>query len=35
MAVMADSLKDERSVNDVVSYINTLQPGPVRTARKD
>lgn len=35
MAAMADSLKEERSVNDVVSYINTLEPGPVRTARKD
>jgi cytochrome c oxidase subunit 2 len=35
MAAMADSLKDERSVNDVISYINTLAPEPVRTARKD
>ena len=24
MATMADSLKDERSINDVVAYINTL-----------
>ena len=35
MAAMADALKDERSINDVVAYINTLEPGPVRTARKD
>ena len=26
MATMADSLKDERSINDVVAYINTLDP---------
>jgi cytochrome c oxidase subunit 2 len=26
MAVMADSLKNERSINDVVAYINTLDP---------
>jgi cytochrome c oxidase subunit 2 len=26
MAVMAQSLKDERSINDVVAYINTLDP---------
>ena len=26
MATMADSLKDERSINDVVAYINTLEP---------
>jgi cytochrome c oxidase subunit 2 len=35
MATFADALKDERSINDVVAYINTLAPGPVRTARKD
>lgn len=35
MAAMADALKDERSINDVVAYINTLEPEPVRTARKD
>jgi cytochrome c oxidase subunit 2 len=39
MATMADSLKDERSINDVVAYINTLDPQPARTAlaggRKD
>ena len=35
MATMADSLKDERSINDVVAYINTLDPEPARTARKD
>jgi hypothetical protein len=36
---MADSLKDERSINDVIAYINTLDPEPARTAmaagRKD
>jgi cytochrome c oxidase subunit II len=26
MATMADSLKNERSINDVVAYINTLDP---------
>jgi cytochrome c oxidase subunit 2 len=35
MAVMADSLKDERSINDVVAYINTLDPEPARTAMAD
>ncbi len=35
MATMADALKDERSINDVVAYINTLNPEPSRTARKD
>lgn len=39
MSVMADSLKDERSINDVVAYINTLDPEGSRTAmtvgRKD
>jgi hypothetical protein len=39
MATMADALKDERSINDVVAYINTLAPEPPRTAmtggRKD
>jgi len=35
MAAMAESLKDERSINDVVAYVNTLDPEPVRTARKD
>ena len=35
MATFADALKDERSINDVVAYINTLDPEPVRTARKD
>jgi cytochrome c oxidase subunit 2 len=39
MATMADALKDERSINDVVAYINTLAPEPARTAmtggRKD
>ena len=35
MATMADSLKDERSINDVVAYINTLDAEPVHTARKD
>ena len=35
MATMADSLKDERSINDVVAYINTLDPEPARTAMSD
>jgi len=35
MATFADALKNERSINDVVAYINTLDPEPVRTARKD
>jgi cytochrome c oxidase subunit 2 len=35
MATMADSLKDERSINDVVAYINTLDPAPARTAMTD
>lgn len=35
MAAMADSLKDERSINDVVAYINTLDPSPARTAMAD
>ena len=39
MATMADALKDERSINDVVAYINTLAPEPARAAmtggRKD
>ena len=35
MSVMADSLKDERSINDIVAYINTLDPGPSRTAMTD
>jgi cytochrome c oxidase subunit 2 len=35
MATFADSLKNERSINDVVAYINTLDPQPARTARKD
>ena len=35
MATFADSLKNERSINDVVAYINTLDPLPARTARKD
>lgn len=35
MAVMADSLKDDRSINDIVAYINTLDPEPSRTARKN
>jgi cytochrome c oxidase subunit 2 len=35
MATFADALKNERSINDVVAYINTLDPQPVRTARKD
>ncbi len=35
MATFADSLKNERSINDVVAYINTLDPQPVRTARMD
>ena len=35
MAAMADSLKDERSINDVVAYINTLDPLPARTAMAD
>ena len=35
MATMADALKDERSINDVVAYINTLAPEPARTAMTD
>ncbi len=35
MATLADSLKDERSINDVVAYINTLDPEPARTAMAD
>ena len=35
MAAMADSLKDERSINDVVAYINTLDTSPSRTAMAD
>ena len=35
MATLADSLKDERSINDVVAYINTLDPEPSRTAMAD
>ena len=35
MGAMADSLKDERSINDVVAYINTLDPLPARTAMAD
>jgi len=35
MATFADALKNERSINDVVAYINTLDPQPARTARKD
>ncbi len=35
MAVMADSLKDDRSINDVVAYINTLDASPARTAMAD
>ena len=34
MATFADALKDERSINDVVAYINTLEPSPTRTAMK-
>jgi cytochrome c oxidase subunit 2 len=32
MATMADSLADETAINDIVAYINTLQPDPARTA---
>ena len=32
MAVMADSLADERAIDDIVAYINTLEPEPARTA---
>ena len=32
MATMADSLADERAINDIVAYINTLKPEPARTA---
>jgi len=32
MATMADSLADERAINDIVAYINTLEPDPARTA---
>jgi cytochrome c oxidase subunit 2 len=35
MATLADSLKDERSINDVVAYINTLDPEPAQTAMAD
>lgn len=35
MATFADALKNERSISDVVAYINTLDPAPARTARKD
>jgi cytochrome c oxidase subunit II len=35
MATLADSLKDERSINDVVAYINTLEPEPAQTAMAD
>jgi hypothetical protein len=32
MATMADSLADERAISDIVAYINTLNPEPVRSA---
>jgi len=32
MATMADSLADDRTINDIVAYINTLDPGQARTA---
>ncbi|MGH8251165.1 MAG: c-type cytochrome [Steroidobacteraceae bacterium] len=32
MATMADSLADDRAINDIVAYINTLDPEPARTA---
>ena len=35
MATFADALKDERSINDVVAYINTLDAEPARTAMRD
>jgi cytochrome c oxidase subunit 2 len=35
MATFADALKDERSINDVVAYINTLDAEPTRTAMRD
>ena len=31
---MGVEIKDERSINDVVAYINTLEPSPTRTAMK-
>jgi len=32
MATMADSLADDRAIDDIVAYINTLKPEPARTA---
>jgi cytochrome c oxidase subunit 2 len=32
MATMADSLADDRAINDIVAYINTLNPDQTRTA---
>ncbi|MEX1994417.1 MAG: c-type cytochrome [Steroidobacteraceae bacterium] len=32
MATMADSLGDDRAINDIVAYINTLNPEAARTA---
>jgi cytochrome c oxidase subunit 2 len=32
MATMADSLGDDRAINDIVAYINTLDPEAARTA---
>ncbi len=32
MATMADSLADDRAIDDIVAYINTLDPGQARTA---
>jgi cytochrome c oxidase subunit 2 len=35
MATMADSLADDRAINDIVAYINTLNLEPARTALAD
>jgi cytochrome c oxidase subunit 2 len=35
MATMADSLADDRAINDIVAYINTLNPDSTRTAMTD
>jgi hypothetical protein len=32
MATVSDMLKDDEAIHDIVAYINTLDPGPERTA---
>ncbi len=32
MATMSDFLADDRAINDIVAYINTLNPEQARTA---